>query len=89
MRIGIIGWYGHQNAGDERILYCLRRLFAAHRLLVVTGFEGALAQLPELNRCDLVVLGGGGLILRGCNRYAAIFESLKVPLVGLGLGIEA
>ncbi|HID78632.1 MAG TPA: hypothetical protein EYP56_21900, partial [Planctomycetaceae bacterium] len=28
-------------------------------------------------------------ILRGCNRYAAIFESLKVPLVGLGLGIEA
>jgi hypothetical protein len=88
MRLGLIGWYGHENAGDERILYCLRRLFAGKDLLVTQGFDDALRRLPDLDRCDFVVLGGGGLILRGCNRYARIFESVKTRFGCLGLGVE-
>ncbi len=89
MRLGLIGWYGHGNAGDERILYCLRRLFAGDELLVTRSFDDAWGRLNELNRCDFVLLGGGGLIVRGFNRYARLFESLRVPFGCIGLGVEA
>lgn len=89
MRIGIIGWYGHQNAGDERILHCLRRQFSGHELVVTSGFPDALERLSELNRCDCVLLGGGGLILRGFGRFAPLVLGLRVPFACVGISVEA
>jgi hypothetical protein len=89
MKIGIIGWYGHGNAGDERILYCLRRFFDGHDLLVTAGFNDATRRIDELNSCDYVLLGGGGLILRGINKHAGLIQALKPPLGCVGLGVEA
>jgi len=89
MRIGVIGWYGHQNAGDERILYCLRRFFDGHEFLVTTSFGNAVERIEELNHCDYVLLGGGGLILRGINTYTALIEQIKRPFGCVGLGVEA
>jgi len=87
-RIGVIGWYGHGNAGDERILACLRRLFDGDELLPTRSLEDALERLEDLNRCDYVLFGGGGLVLRDTGRYAGLFEQLERPFSCIGLGVE-
>jgi polysaccharide pyruvyl transferase WcaK-like protein len=89
MRFGVIGYFGHGNAGDERILYCLRRYLQPHDLFVTRDLAHAMRCLGELNACDYVIFGGGGLVLRGFGRYAPLFESLKVPFACVGLGVEA
>ncbi len=89
MRIGLIGWYGHQNAGDERILTCLRRFFADHELLVTTSYGDAAERVQELDTCDFVLLGGGGLILRGTGGYATLIRNLRPRFGCVGLGVEA
>ena len=87
-RIGVIGWYGHGNAGDERILACLRRLFDGDELLPTHSLKDALERLEDLNRCDYVLFGGGGLVLQRTGRYATLFERLEPPFSCVGLGVE-
>jgi polysaccharide pyruvyl transferase WcaK-like protein len=89
MRIGIIGWYGHGNAGDERMLYCLRRFFEGHDIYVADAFEEASRNREQLNRCDCVLLGGGGLILRGFGVYAWLIEQMRPPFACVGISVEA
>lgn len=89
MRIGILGWYGHQNFGDERILYCLKKILQGHDILVVGGWNEAREALSELNSCDYVLIGGGGLILRGCSKHVDIIERLHVPFSCVGISVEA
>jgi radical SAM protein with 4Fe4S-binding SPASM domain len=88
MKIGLIGWYGHGNAGDERILHCLRRFFDGHGLFVTGGFSDAAKKVDCLNSCDYVLLGGGGLILRGLNRHVDLIRRIRPPLGCVGLGVE-
>lgn len=89
MRIGIIGWYGHSNWGDERILYCLKSILSGHDLIIIGDWETAREKLTVLNACDYVLIGGGGIILRGCNQFADILERLTVPFSVIGISIEA
>jgi len=89
MRIGIIGWYGHANAGDERMLSCLQRLFTNHTLYMVNDLQLPSATLTELNRCDFVLFGGGGLILRGCAAYAPRFDLITAPFACIGISVES
>lgn len=89
MRLGLIGWYGHGNAGDERILHCLRRAFHGHAIIVFGGFDDAKSRLREVNACDYVLIGGGGLVLRGFGRHAALIRALTVPFSCIGISIEA
>ena len=89
MRIGLIGWYGHENAGDDRMLCCLRRFFGMHDLLVTTSYADALLKMDNLNRCDYVLLGGGGLVLRGFGVYASIVEQLRPRFACVGISVEA
>jgi polysaccharide pyruvyl transferase WcaK-like protein len=88
VKIGVIGWYGHRNAGDERILECLRALFDGDQLVPTRSLEDAVERLDELNACDYVLFGGGGLVLRGTGRYAQLFEQLDAPFSAIGLGVE-
>lgn len=89
MRLGIIGWYGHNNAGDERILWCLRNFFSGHELLVCTSWRNALEHIADLNNCDFVLIGGGGLILRNFNSVAPLLESIRTRLGCIGISVEA
>lgn len=89
MKIGVIGWYGHENLGDERILSSLKTFFSDDELLVFDGWGAARRSLDVLNRCDYVLIGGGGLILRGCNVNCDIVEQLKVPFSCVGISVEA
>ena len=89
MRIGLIGWYGHQNAGDQRILECLQRFFDGHDLVVTRSLADAAVRAEELDACDFALLGGGGLILRGTGRYAGLIRNLRPRFGCVGLGVEA
>jgi len=89
MKIAVIGWYGHENLGDERILSCLKKFFSQDELLVFDGWGDARRSIDVLNRCDYVLIGGGGLILRGCNVNCDIVEQLKVPFSCVGISVEA
>lgn len=89
MKIGIIGWYGHENAGDERLLFSLQHFFKDHDFLVTSGFDDAFRKIVELNRCDYIILGGGGLVLRGVGRHSALIDSLKPNFGCVGISVEA
>ena len=89
MKIAIIGWYKHNNAGDERILYCLKKFFHQHEIFVFDAFEEALQLIDEVNKCDFVLIGGGSLILRNRNKYVELIDKIKPAMGCVGIGIEA
>ena len=88
MQIGLIGWYGKSNAGDERILYCIQRFFASDEIVITTAWQNAWERIDELNRCDFVLIGGGGLVLRGVNRWTKLLTALKPPFGCIGISVE-
>lgn len=86
--MGLIGWYGHSNYGDERILYCIKKFFSDHELFVTSGWDKR--RIDELNQCDYILIGGGGLIVRGMGKYHAEFiDALKRPFGLIGVSVEA
>ena len=88
MKLGLIGWYNHANYGDDRILYCLKKAFADYDIFVVNGWGDARSKIDELNKCDYILIGGGGLILRNSWRYIDIVSNLKKPFGLIGISIE-
>ncbi len=70
MKIGIIGWYGQNNVGDEAFRVVFEDLFKGHELV----FVRPPADCPP---CDIAILGGGAVTspfylekLPDCPRYA-------------------
>jgi len=88
MKLGLIGWYNHANYGDDRILYCLKKVFMGYDIFIVNGWEDARLKIQELNKCDYILIGGGGLILGNCWKNADIILNLKKPFGLIGIGIE-
>jgi polysaccharide pyruvyl transferase WcaK-like protein len=88
-RVGVVGWYGHGNAGDDRILHSLRTAFVGWELVAVNAWAEAAHRLDELNACQLVLIGGGGLILRGTGRYASFVNAIRPPLCCVGISVES
>lgn len=89
MKIGLIGWYGHQNFGDERILFCIKNFFSDHNFFVTGGWNDARYKIAELNKCDYILIGGGGLLLKNVGDYIDLIHNLKKPFGFLGVSIEA
>lgn len=92
MKIAVFGWYGHDNAGDERIKFCLN-----HFLMTLGGIEkvdffdlhehavkGATNQFDYYN---LVIIGGGGLVLSRHNYHDFIW-GIKTTIVTVGISVE-
>jgi polysaccharide pyruvyl transferase WcaK-like protein len=70
-KVAIVGWYGHNNFGDDLILQGLKRLFAGWQVEVASNDEPepssyGSVDFKKINDCDLFVLGGGELIQRSC-----------------------
>lgn len=88
MRLAAIGWFGHNNAGDDRIAATLtRRLEGFHVSLLPS-----LPPPPEIsNWFDGILLTGG--IWHPRNRVAVDFhrwsKDVRVPILALGLGVES
>jgi polysaccharide pyruvyl transferase WcaK-like protein len=89
MKLGLIGWYGHSNYGDERILYCIKRFFLDHDFFITSGWDDARLKINELNKCDYILIGGGGLILRNIGYQTDIMRELRRPFGFIGVSIEA
>jgi len=89
MRIALIGFYGHGNPGDDRILYCIRRLLQKHEVIPINGFAGMRSQRELVNSCDHVFFGGGGVVQRGTGVHAPLFQDLRPPFACLGISVEA
>jgi polysaccharide pyruvyl transferase WcaK-like protein len=88
MKLGIIGYYGHSNYGDERILYCIKRFFSKCDFLITSGWEDARKRMNDLNQCDYILIGGGGLILRNIGYRTDIIRGLRKPFGLIGISIE-
>lgn len=92
MKIAVFGWYGHNNAGDERIKYCLN-----HFLMGLGGIESVdffdlhenavKGATTKFNEYDLIIIGGGGLILSQHN-YHDFILGLDTNVVTLGISVE-
>jgi polysaccharide pyruvyl transferase WcaK-like protein len=89
MRLGLIGWYGHSNYGDERILYCIERFFSDNEFFITTSWSDARNKIDELNKCDYILIGGGGLILRNISHQTDLIHDLKRPFGLIGVSVEA
>jgi polysaccharide pyruvyl transferase WcaK-like protein len=88
MKLAIIGWYNHANYGDDRILYCLKKTFKEYDLFIVDGWEDARRKIREINQCDYILVGGGGLILGNCWRNLDVVLKFKKPFGLIGIGVE-
>ena len=89
MKLGLIGWYGHDNYGDERMLYCIKRFFSDYKFFITSGWDDARRNIDELNKCDYILIGGGGLILRNIGSQTNIIQNLKRPFGLIGVSVEA
>lgn len=57
LKIALLGYYGHLNAGDDLLRNSMEQLLKEHRLMI-SAWDPPLALL---NEADLIVCGGGSL----------------------------
>jgi len=88
MKIAQIGWAGNANWGDERMFYCLKKFFRPHKLVKFKNFLEAIENIDKVNACDYVLIGGGGVIFRGFNRYVPFLKSIVKPMSCVGISVE-
>lgn len=89
MKIALIGWSGNDNWGDERMHFCTKKFFCNHTIIRFTSFLEAILNIEKINACDYLLIGGGGLIFRGFNRYAQFLSKITIPLGCIGISVEA
>ncbi|MFA5879872.1 MAG: polysaccharide pyruvyl transferase family protein [Candidatus Margulisiibacteriota bacterium] len=88
MKIAQIGWAGNANWGDERMFYCLKKFFYPHELVKFKNFQDADKNIDKVNSCDYVLIGGGGLIIRGFNEFAKVINKIIRPISCVGVSVE-
>ncbi len=82
MRVAVIGYFGHLNAGDDLLQAALAHALREHLLMFTSWYS------PEiLNQSDLVVVGGGGqwpesAFFRAGDWFA---RRLTAPLMVVGI----
>ncbi len=93
LSIGVIGWWNHDNAGDNRILASLRAVLAPHRVVPLEVAEPLdEGVLRRFNLLDYLILGGAGVFQRGpCVPFDTFHlwgSALHTPIGVIGLGID-
>ncbi|WP_435134200.1 polysaccharide pyruvyl transferase family protein [Formosa sp. A9] len=92
MKIGILGWYYQNNAGDDRILECLSgklKALGVTDVAVFIAWEELETKIHDINTCDFLLVGGGGLILRNTNRVVDLMERVTIPWGFIGVSIDS
>lgn len=92
LKIGVVGYYGFGNLGDNLLLQNLREFLHPHRVVPVPiGLPLASETARRLNVFDFVILGGGELIQGSppppFSRFHEWADDLTVPFGALGLGV--
>ncbi len=90
MNIALLGWYGHGNAGDERIEFCMNKFLTerGHRCYVHDFSKFLKQPEKEINRYDYILMGGGGLIHNGQNKLVKKLDKIRSRFSCIGIGIE-
>ena len=81
MRVLVLGWFGHNNIGDESYKLTMPKFFAGHELQF-TDF----ITTSHLEWCDVVVLGGGNVIK---PYFIDQVVNSKKPAYALSVGAES
>ncbi len=93
MRIGVIGYFGHGNLGDERIFDTYRFHMNEWQVIPIhCGFAFTEDWLAWLNTFDYLILGGGGLFIQGVlppfDTFHLWGDRLSTPISVIGLGVD-
>ncbi len=83
LRVVILGYYGHLNAGDDLLQASICSVFKEHDLMFSKWFPG----IDLINQADLLVVGGGSIwpghtVFQNAKSLA---KRLKVPLFVIGI----
>jgi len=92
MKVAVFGWYGHDNAGDERIKYSLDYFLKTLGGIDVINFydlhnHAIQGKTRKFDHYDLVIIGGGGLILSQHN-YHDFIMGIKTKIITAGVSVE-
>lgn len=91
MRIGLVGYFGWGNYGDELFVQAYRQLFAGHELVMFHDpVAGAFrADADDLIRSvDAIIIGGGDLIIPWYKSWLYWDERfLQKPVFVFGVGV--
>lgn len=91
MKVAILGWYHQNNAGDDRLLYCLQtklHSLGINDIHVFVAWNDLKTRIDEINSCDFLLVGGGGLILRNTNGQVKNFENIHIPYGLVGVSVD-
>lgn len=93
-KIGLIGWWGGKNEGDQYILQNLKKMFGDSFELhpMETPFNINSISLKSLNNIDFIIVGGGGLFTTTPPRPFDTFDKwkdqLNTPLGVISVGVQ-
>ena len=93
-KIGIAGWWGGRNIGDEYIKYSLTKVFEKDFKIkfIEVPFNPNFWNLWNLNHLDFLIIGGGGLFTKAPPHPFGTFDKwgnrLKIPFGFLGVGVQ-
>ena len=64
MNIGLVGYFGSGNYGDELFVELFQRSFAGHELTVLhASAANGKHDVAEVMRQDAIIVGGGDLLI--------------------------
>lgn len=89
MKIAVICWAGRNNAGDERMFWCIKKYFKKHTIIPFETWTPAENQINQINSCNFVLIGGGTLIRRKFNDRYQFLKKIKPPIGCIGITVEA
>jgi hypothetical protein len=89
MKIAVICWTGRNNAGDERMFWCIKKYFKKHTIIPFETWIPAENQIEQINSCDFVLIGGGTLIRRKFNERYDLLNKITPPIGCVGITVES
>lgn len=86
LKILSLGFFGHQNAGDDLLRASLEYIFREHRVT----FSSLEPSIQAMNEYDLIVIGGGSLWpdFKFFRRPISELRRLKTPVCILGVSAK-